>query len=48
MNVRTGLSQSSFPSSTSVAIVKVVKALLEEPMANRVSGVTGTFFSTSR
>jgi hypothetical protein len=46
--VETGLSQSSLPSSTRVPITNVVKALEDEPMANRVSGVTGSFFSVSR
>lgn len=44
---RTGVSQASFPSSTSDAIVAAVKDLVTEAMSNTVSASTGSGFSSS-
>ena len=44
----TGVSQSSFPSSTRTPRLMTVNALVADPMAKSVSGVTGRFRFTSR
>src|SRR3990167_10376895 len=44
----TDASQCKSPSSTKVPITKVVKALVQEPIAKRVSSVTGMQLSKSR
>ncbi len=48
IQVRTGFCHSSFPSSTSVPMTKVVKAFVQEPMAKTVLPVAGRPFSRSR